>query len=64
MPIDIGQLSQHFRSRVRAPFVIPYDHHLAEGGEISLELLNRKTQYQYMELAASMADEFGRQYHR
>jgi MinD-like ATPase involved in chromosome partitioning or flagellar assembly len=59
-PIDIEQLTQHFHSRVRSLFVIPYDHHLGEGGEISLDLMNRKTRHQYMELAASVADGFRR----
>jgi MinD-like ATPase involved in chromosome partitioning or flagellar assembly len=60
MPINVEQLTQHFRSRVRSIFVIPYDHHLAEGGEISLNLMNRKTRHEYMELAASVADGFRR----
>jgi MinD-like ATPase involved in chromosome partitioning or flagellar assembly len=63
MPINLEQLTRHFRSRVRSVFVIPYDHHLAEGGEISLDLMNRKTRQAYMDLTASVADAFGRQIH-
>lgn len=59
MPIDVEQLVQHFQSRVSSLFVIPYDQHLAEGGEISLDLLSRKVRHRYMELAASVADHFG-----
>jgi MinD-like ATPase involved in chromosome partitioning or flagellar assembly len=60
MPLDLDKLAQHFRSRVRSLFVISYDQHLAEGGEISLELMKRKTRLEYLELAASVADAFGR----
>jgi MinD-like ATPase involved in chromosome partitioning or flagellar assembly len=60
MPIDLEQLTEHFRSRVRSICVIPYDPHLAEGAQISLELLNRKTQHAYMSVAASVADIFNR----
>jgi MinD-like ATPase involved in chromosome partitioning or flagellar assembly len=58
MPIRTEQLTQHFRSRVRSLFVIPYDPHLAAGGEISLDRLSPKTRREYAELAASVADGF------
>jgi MinD-like ATPase involved in chromosome partitioning or flagellar assembly len=58
-PIDIEQLIRHFDSRVRAVFAISYDQHLAEGGEISLELMNPRTRQECMKLAASVADGFG-----
>ncbi|ORW74108.1 secretion protein EspI [Mycobacterium saskatchewanense] len=60
MPIDLDKLTQHFRSRVRSLFVISYDQHLGEGGEISLDLMKRRTRVEYLELAASVADGFGR----
>ncbi|WP_156752965.1 MinD/ParA family protein [Mycobacterium sp. 1245801.1] len=60
MPINVEQLTQRFQSQVRSIFVVPYDHHLAAGGEITLELLNRKTRGAYMQLAASVADGFRR----
>lgn len=60
MPIDVEQLTQRFQSRARSIFVVPYDHHLAAGGEIALHLLNRKTRHAYMQLAASVADGFRR----
>ena len=63
MPINLEQLNQHFRARVRSLFVIPYDQHLSEGGEISLELMKPKTRQEYMELAATVADGFDRQPH-
>jgi MinD-like ATPase involved in chromosome partitioning or flagellar assembly len=59
VPIDLQQLTRHFESRVRSVFEIPYDQHLAEGGEISLELMSPRTRLQYMNVAASMADRFG-----
>jgi MinD-like ATPase involved in chromosome partitioning or flagellar assembly len=58
MPINIEQLIQHFQSRVRTMFVIPYDQHLAEGAEIILESMHAKTRNEYMRLAASLADGF------
>jgi MinD-like ATPase involved in chromosome partitioning or flagellar assembly len=60
MPIDLEQLVKHFRSRVRSVCFIPYDHHLAEGGQISLELINRDARRAYIDLAASVADAFNR----
>ena len=59
VPINLEQLSRHFDSRVRNVFVISYDQHLAEGGEISLDLMNPKTRQEYVKLAASVADGFG-----
>ena len=58
MPIDLEQLVRHFQSRVRSVCFIPYDHHLAEGGQISLDLINRKSRQAYMNLTASVADAF------
>jgi MinD-like ATPase involved in chromosome partitioning or flagellar assembly len=58
MPIRTEQLIQHFRTRVRSLFVVPYDPHLAAGGEILLDLLRPKTRREYVELAASIADGF------
>jgi MinD-like ATPase involved in chromosome partitioning or flagellar assembly len=61
MPIDLEQLVRHFQSRVRSVCFIPYDHHLAEGGQISLDLINQKTRQAYMALTASVADAFSHQ---
>ncbi|MGE0216311.1 AAA family ATPase [Mycolicibacterium sp.] len=61
IPIRVDQLTRHFGSRVREVCVVPYDRHLAEGGEVSLELMSRKTRRAYMVLAASMARTFGHQ---
>jgi MinD-like ATPase involved in chromosome partitioning or flagellar assembly len=58
MPIDLDRLTRHFHSRVKSVFVIPFDDHLAEGAEISLELMNRKTRQAFMDLAAALADRF------
>jgi MinD-like ATPase involved in chromosome partitioning or flagellar assembly len=62
MPINLDQLTEYFRTRVRSVSVVPYDHHLAEGGEISLDLIGRKTRQAYMNLAASIADTCGWRY--
>jgi MinD-like ATPase involved in chromosome partitioning or flagellar assembly len=58
MPIDLEQLIRHFQSRVRSVCFIPYDHHLAEGGQISMDLINGATRRAYMDLTASVADAF------
>jgi hypothetical protein len=44
-------------------FAISYDRHLAEGGEISLDLTSGKTRRAYMDLAGAVADGSGRQSH-
>jgi len=52
--IDIPALSRYLRSRADNVVVVPYDEHLAEGGEIRLERLNRKTRSAYAALAATL----------
>jgi MinD-like ATPase involved in chromosome partitioning or flagellar assembly len=59
MPIDLERLTRHFDSRVRSVVMISYDQHLAEGGEISLDMMNPKTRQEYLTLSASIADGFG-----
>lgn len=56
--VDLEQLSRHFLTRARAVQIVPFDNHLSEGSEISLELMGRKTRMAFMELAASVADGF------
>lgn len=56
--VDLEQLSRHFLTRARAVHIIPFDNHLSEGSEISLDLMNRKTRMAFTELAASVADGF------
>lgn len=55
VPVDINRLTQHFKARVRDVVVIPFDDHLAEGAEISMELLNRKTRQAFADLTASVS---------
>jgi len=59
MPVNIEKLTGYFKSRVRSVVVVPYDDHLAEGGEITLDLIGRKTRQAYMTLAASIAEVLG-----
>ncbi|MBV0920185.1 MinD/ParA family ATP-binding protein [Mycobacteroides chelonae] len=56
--IDLEQLSRHFLTRARAVHIVPFDNHLSEGSEISLDLMGKKTRVAFMELAASVADGF------
>lgn len=59
IPVSVDRLISHFEGRVRDVCVIPYDRHLAEGGEVCLELMSRRTRRAYLQLAASMARTFG-----
>ncbi|MFZ2240106.1 MAG: MinD/ParA family protein [Gordonia amarae] len=56
--IDTVKLAQHFLTRCRAVQRIPFDDHLAEGAEIDLDLVNKQTRLAFVELAATMADDF------
>ncbi|MDO4631189.1 MAG: MinD/ParA family protein [Corynebacterium sp.] len=62
-PIDIKQLTSHFRSRTRAVQIIPFDRHLSEGGVVDLERISKKTTEAYHELAAIVAEDFDK-WHR
>ncbi len=65
--VGIQQLREYFLSRCRAVHIIPYDSHLSEGAEIDLHRLSKQAKRAYVELAATVADEFGvdhRHYHR
>ena len=56
--VDVAQLIRYFRGRVRNVVVVPYDAHLAEGGEIRLDRLHRKTKSAYTALASAMPSTF------
>lgn len=56
--VDVDQLAQHFRARTRAVHQIPFDAHLAEGAEVELDLMHKKTRQAFMELAATVAEGF------
>lgn len=58
--IDLDMLTQHFLGRVRAVQILPYDEHLAMGSHVDLDSLNRRTRTAFLELAATIADSFGR----
>jgi MinD-like ATPase involved in chromosome partitioning or flagellar assembly len=64
IPVDMGKFASNFLSHVRAFHGIPFDRHLAEGGEVSLDLMNRKTRQAFMALAATITDGFGNAAHR
>ncbi|MCR5979569.1 AAA family ATPase [Gordonia jinghuaiqii] len=56
--IDTDQLGQHFLTRCRAVHKIPFDDHLAEGADVDLELMSKATKYSFVQLAATIADDF------
>ncbi|WP_082471659.1 MinD/ParA family protein [Arthrobacter sp. Leaf234] len=55
--VDVGQIEQHFRSRVSTVVRIPYDRHLAEGSRVDLSRLNPATRRAVTELAALVVDQ-------
>lgn len=64
--VGIQQLREYFLSRCRAVHIIPFDDHLSEGAEIDLHRLSKQAKRAYVELAATVADEFNldhRRYH-
>ncbi|WP_407671523.1 nucleotide-binding protein [Nocardia aurantiaca] len=62
--VGINQLRDYFLSRCRAVHIIPYDAHLGEGAEIDLHRLSKPVKRAYVELAATVADDFGADHRR
>ncbi|MFE3188676.1 AAA family ATPase [Nocardia sp. NPDC059240] len=62
--VGINQLRDYFLSRCRAVHIIPYDSHLGEGAEIDLHRLSKPTKRAYVELAATVADDFSADHRR
>jgi MinD-like ATPase involved in chromosome partitioning or flagellar assembly len=56
--VDMQKVVDHFSRRCRAVRLVPFDPHLEEGAEISLERLKRETREALVELAAVVADGF------
>jgi MinD-like ATPase involved in chromosome partitioning or flagellar assembly len=56
--VDMNKVVDHFARRCRAVRLVPFDPHLEEGAEISLERLKRGTREALIELAAVVADGF------
>ncbi|MDD7938168.1 AAA family ATPase [Actinomycetospora lutea] len=58
--VDLDRVSDHFAARCRAVVRLPFDPHLEEGAEIELDKLAARTRSALLELAATVADDFGR----
>ncbi|WP_431309077.1 AAA family ATPase [Gordonia prachuapensis] len=56
--IDTDQLGQHFLTRCRAVHKVPFDDHLSEGADVDLDLVSKQTRRAFVELAATIADDF------
>ncbi|MFE4459539.1 MinD/ParA family protein [Nocardia tengchongensis] len=56
--VEIERIEELFATANRPTFRVPYDEHLAEGGEIDLRLLDKETALAFEELAAALADGF------
>lgn len=55
--VNIEEIEEHFRSRVKSVLRLPYDRHLAEGSRVSLDRLKPATRMAVIELAALVVDE-------
>ncbi|WP_431772557.1 SAV_2336 N-terminal domain-related protein [Streptomyces cucumeris] len=58
--VNTDDVVAHFRSRCRGVVAVPFDRHLADGGEPDLALLRSRTREAYLDLAALVAEDFGR----
>lgn len=58
--VDLDAVESFFKAHTRATVRLPYDRHIAEGGEIHLERLSRRTRDALLTLAAVIADDFPR----
>ncbi|MFQ6331535.1 MinD/ParA family protein [Nocardia sp. CWNU-33] len=56
--VDVAAIEKLFATAQRPTCVVPYDEHLAEGGEIDLRLLDKETLLAFEELAAWLSDSF------
>jgi MinD-like ATPase involved in chromosome partitioning or flagellar assembly len=56
--VDLTKVVDHFSRRCRAVRLVPFDPHLEEGAEVSLERLRPATRDALIELAAVVADGF------
>jgi MinD-like ATPase involved in chromosome partitioning or flagellar assembly len=56
--VEVAEIEKLFATVSRPTYVVPYDAHLAEGGEIDLRLLDKDTGLVFEELAAGIADNF------
>ena len=56
--VDMQKVVDHFSRRCRAVRLVPFDPHLEEGAEISLERLKPETREALIQLAAVVADGF------
>ncbi|WP_432038060.1 SAV_2336 N-terminal domain-related protein [Streptomyces cucumeris] len=58
--IKVDDIVSHFETRCRGTVAVPFDRHLAESGEPDLALLRSRTREAYLDLAALVAEDFGR----
>ena len=60
--VDVAQAIEQFSREIRPDriYELPFDRHLHEGKEITLELLNKKTRRRYLEIAAALSDLYPR----
>ncbi|WP_250289549.1 nucleotide-binding protein [Frankia sp. CiP1_Cm_nod1] len=57
--VDLDALEQHFAARTRRVVRVPYDPHLAVGGNILLEEMRKATRKAFLEIAGAVAERFG-----
>nr|WP_063856791.1 SCO5717 family growth-regulating ATPase [Streptomyces cyaneogriseus] len=54
----VEDLVTHFEQRCRGVVVVPFDEHLAAGGQVDLDSLRPRTREAYLDLAAKVAEDF------
>jgi MinD-like ATPase involved in chromosome partitioning or flagellar assembly len=58
--VHLDEIVNHFAKRTRAVVAVPYDPHLAAGGQIDLAQMSKGAYHAYLELAAEVGDAFPR----
>lgn len=58
--LKLDKVYEHFQTRCRSIHLIPFDPHLAEGADVDFGRLRAATRQAYLELAGSVAQNFGR----
>ncbi len=60
--VDVAAASEQFSRSIKPTriFELPFDRHLHEGKEITLELMSKKSRRRYLEIAAALSDLYPR----
>jgi MinD-like ATPase involved in chromosome partitioning or flagellar assembly len=56
--LNLAKIAEHFEARCSSMHRIPFDPHLAEGGEFEFGRLRAQTEHAYLDLATSVSQQF------